>query len=463
MQHVDEGTLHAYLDGALAALAAEGALPPGVTRSGIEAHFRACADCSALLEAERRVRDGARNVLLDASVTVDAPPFEMVARRGAAAAGSAALPVRRTLPLAWAASVLIAVGAGWWGSAALRQTPPDPSPAPSQAAFKPDAPAPVPGSAIVEAAEDAAATQPSRGIAGDVAAAAPPPDVEEPVVAASDPSSAELRGPMARAGVESTAAAVVTPTTRLAQQPVTRRIAPVTGSGAAGLTRTAAREDGAVTLSAERNVVAMESLETRPDVQAAPPLPAPPSAAAQQPSIMSSASPSAPPSASQGAQLFSMDVQARSFPAPSARRSREVVSPLQTFRAAVAHARAGELEWRGWSRDAAVRAGLPLVLLGNGGEPQVAVAGLTGEQPMLRVRQRTGDVVVELLVWQEPNARVMRTDGSLATVVMSSGVLPNGDSELLLRLPALESYVVLSGALDARSLLQLADGLVLNR
>jgi hypothetical protein len=82
---------------------------------------------------------------------------------------------------------------------------------------------------------------------------------------------------------------------------------------------------------------------------------------------------------------------------------------------------------------------------------------------MVQVRQRTAGVEIELLVWQEPGARVLAANTRLATVVVGAGTLPNGDSELLLRVPSLEAFVMLRGALDSRSLLQLADGLALIR
>jgi predicted anti-sigma-YlaC factor YlaD len=114
MPHVDEGLLHAYLDGALDALLEAGALPDGTTRASIDAHLAACADCRALLEAERAIRTRAGAVLDTVAPVVDVPPFsELFAMHRAR-------PRRRALPLAWAASVLLAVGAGWWGSELFR-------------------------------------------------------------------------------------------------------------------------------------------------------------------------------------------------------------------------------------------------------------------------------------------------------------------------------------------------------
>lgn len=120
MPHVDEGILHAYLDGALDALREAGALPQGTTRESIDAHLAGCADCRALLEAERTIRTRAGAVLDAAAPVVDVPPFsELVA------ASRARPRRRRAWPLAWAASVLLAVGAGYWGSTIFRSGAPE--------------------------------------------------------------------------------------------------------------------------------------------------------------------------------------------------------------------------------------------------------------------------------------------------------------------------------------------------
>ncbi|OLD87419.1 MAG: hypothetical protein AUG85_07270 [Gemmatimonadetes bacterium 13_1_20CM_4_66_11] len=53
MSHVDEGTLHAYLDGELAS----------GERATLEAHVAQCATCRAALADERALRDRASAVL----------------------------------------------------------------------------------------------------------------------------------------------------------------------------------------------------------------------------------------------------------------------------------------------------------------------------------------------------------------------------------------------------------------
>ena len=137
MRHVDDGTLHAFLDGAL---------PRGEAATvAVEAHLALCADCRNRLERERDLRGRAEEVLAAAApLTEAAPPFEeILARHGARAAplpretGGTARGRRRTrapLPLAWAASVVLAVGAGWMARAILEGGTPAPSPRMEEAA-----------------------------------------------------------------------------------------------------------------------------------------------------------------------------------------------------------------------------------------------------------------------------------------------------------------------------------------
>jgi hypothetical protein len=122
MSHVDEGTLHAYLDGEL-----EG-IQPGATAT-LEAHLAGCEECRARLEDARRVRERASRILEQAGAPpVDVPPFDVVLRRarGAHSAPGAAGPGRRRpfLPLAWAASIALALLGGWWAHDMARRTPP---------------------------------------------------------------------------------------------------------------------------------------------------------------------------------------------------------------------------------------------------------------------------------------------------------------------------------------------------
>ncbi len=119
MSHVDEGLLHAYLDGAL---------PPGTPeRRELEAHLGVCADCRVRLDDARRTKDTAQHAL-DAASTDVVPSWDTIvaehARREAGGAGGAGSgPARRRpfIPMAWAASVVLALGAGFMGRAMLSE------------------------------------------------------------------------------------------------------------------------------------------------------------------------------------------------------------------------------------------------------------------------------------------------------------------------------------------------------
>ena len=121
MSHVDEGRLHAFLDGALRAED-----PADAER--VELHLAACADCRARLDEAARLRDEATALLGAAQPRVAATPsFEAIrARAGAIAAregapSTTAAPTRRRRAflatpfngVAWAATVVLAVGLGW--------------------------------------------------------------------------------------------------------------------------------------------------------------------------------------------------------------------------------------------------------------------------------------------------------------------------------------------------------------
>jgi hypothetical protein len=122
MSHVDDGTLHAYLDGALS--------EEEPNRDELEAHLRVCADCRVRLEVALADRDRSREILgLLAPQEILTPPFEeMLARREARDApgrpgtrGGPGRGSRRIGPirLAWAASILLALGGGWMARGAM--------------------------------------------------------------------------------------------------------------------------------------------------------------------------------------------------------------------------------------------------------------------------------------------------------------------------------------------------------
>jgi hypothetical protein len=98
MSHVDEGRLHAYLDGELTP----------VERARVDEHLAGCLACRTRLDEERQLIERAGKLLAFA-MPADraAPPFSALTR-----------PRPRRfwhvrMPLAWAATVVLAVGLGW--------------------------------------------------------------------------------------------------------------------------------------------------------------------------------------------------------------------------------------------------------------------------------------------------------------------------------------------------------------
>jgi anti-sigma factor RsiW len=69
MWHVDEGALHAYLDGALDEY-------PAPEARRVREHLETCAECAASLADERRVREEAQEILGLAAPSVEVPTFE---------------------------------------------------------------------------------------------------------------------------------------------------------------------------------------------------------------------------------------------------------------------------------------------------------------------------------------------------------------------------------------------------
>ena len=113
MSHVDEGRLHAFLDGALSA-----ADPADAER--VELHLAACADCRARIEEAARVRDEASALLGSAQPREFVMPSFDAIRTRASLAGPMLLEYPRRSFLrspfndfAWAAMIMLAVGLGW--------------------------------------------------------------------------------------------------------------------------------------------------------------------------------------------------------------------------------------------------------------------------------------------------------------------------------------------------------------
>ncbi len=99
MSHADEGTLHAYLDGEL----------PSAERPALEAHLAGCATCRANLTEERALRERASAVLGAARPAErPAPPLEQLRREPQRS------PWRVRRSFAWAASIAVALGLGYY-------------------------------------------------------------------------------------------------------------------------------------------------------------------------------------------------------------------------------------------------------------------------------------------------------------------------------------------------------------
>jgi hypothetical protein len=114
MRHVDEGTIHAWLDGQVSDPA---------EAAWIERHCRACQECGARLADERATLAQADALLSSVAPAADAgrPAYDALVARAerssssGSTAPSAAPPRFRTWQLAagWAASVALAAALGW--------------------------------------------------------------------------------------------------------------------------------------------------------------------------------------------------------------------------------------------------------------------------------------------------------------------------------------------------------------
>ena len=113
MSHVDDGTLHAYLDGELS--------PAEV--QGVEAHLAQCPACRGRLDEERALITRAGELLaLAAPPDRELPPF-----RAGDVKPLTRLWWRVRLPLAWAATVVVALGIGTYLGRGVEQVPQAPT------------------------------------------------------------------------------------------------------------------------------------------------------------------------------------------------------------------------------------------------------------------------------------------------------------------------------------------------
>jgi hypothetical protein len=136
MRHVDDGTIHAWLD--------EQITDPAEA-AWVEAHLRECGPCRARLVDEQATFDRAQALLAGAAPAAEQPSFDaLVAQAGGSRTDSGTASDRgRTarwlVPASWAASLALAVGLGW-AARALTDVEPDPQVIASPAMEPPAAP-----------------------------------------------------------------------------------------------------------------------------------------------------------------------------------------------------------------------------------------------------------------------------------------------------------------------------------
>ena len=107
MSHVDDGALHAYLDGALDSF-------PAAEADRIRSHLESCEACSQRLEEEQQLRAEASAILAGAGTYLgDIPPFEELRARAQAREHTRRPGAWKIGRLAWAASLVIGLGSGW--------------------------------------------------------------------------------------------------------------------------------------------------------------------------------------------------------------------------------------------------------------------------------------------------------------------------------------------------------------
>lgn len=220
MWHVDEGALHAYLDGALDAL-------PASEAARVREHVASCPACGARLEEERALRAEAEAILSGAAPEVGPlPPFEelramALARRRTGSGG-------RLQRLSWAATIVLAMGAGWMlrGSQGWRFTEaPEVGPTMAEPRLEAEAPGPieVAESTPTPTAEerqlaDAAGGVPS-GVDGRASPAAAEAPAERPRLAQAEaaPPASQAAAPSAPpAGVDQVARSMAATRERVA-------------------------------------------------------------------------------------------------------------------------------------------------------------------------------------------------------------------------------------------------------
>jgi len=369
MWHIDEGTLHAYLDDRDRGPAA-GALDAGL-RERVAQHLSECDVCTASLRLAERQRARAADILLAATPVIETPPFEAVQPMvGTTPIRPIPFPLpRRTgprrawMPLAWAASLMLAVGAGWMASlmwqggevqrAALEQ----PASAAGSAADRADAGAPMsPAAGGVVLAPAAGAPRMAEGAA-------------RPAGEGSDLRRAEA--PRQEAKEEVAHADRLAPVAALSEQAAGNRVA---DTGAENRRVTA--EDRGVTAERPRQFVARDPARDAAVIGGA------------MARVNAAAAAAAP-----------QQVLAESPALGFAARSAEGGYPGDA-----------DVAWKTVSREEAERLlGAPLYLLA--GAPISEIAAAPQASPALvRVRQRAEEGQIELVQWRAATGQAVGAD-----------------------------------------------------
>lgn len=364
MWHVDEGTLHAFLDDRERGPAA-GALDAD-TRARVAAHLDACDVCAAELRRAERDRARAATILLDASPAIEAPPFDAVQP---ALAPRRAVPITRParirggwVPLAWAASLVLAVGAGWMGSLLWRgEAAPRSQQEAAPLATSPVQTAASPGPEPVPGAQSAAASPAIGGVRQD-----------ESRLADAATRSGETGGEAGSAKRKSedeprVAAAEAAPPER--------------------------RELAAADVAAEQKAAGVAGVALAEQKALAVPGIAPPQAARLQTGEAALRARVAPANAAASA-------PAELLPAP------RPTLGLAADATGAGYPGDADVAWESVSREAAEQLlGGPLYALADATGLEIAVAP-QGQPVMVRVRQRAAAGQVELLQWRQPPAQV---------------------------------------------------------
>jgi hypothetical protein len=160
MTHLDEGTIHAWLDGALDAERGR----------DVETHVAACAECSAAVAEARGLIAGASRIL----TALDDVPANVTPKRGPSAPSTPA-PRRQWRAAPWvtgiAAALILAVGVTTWNKSGARME------------SEMVAATPMPDSSARETAQSLAAAVPPAAVSTPAPAAGTAPAVTEPSAA----------------------------------------------------------------------------------------------------------------------------------------------------------------------------------------------------------------------------------------------------------------------------------------